>query len=151
MIRMSERSLSYRFSPRIARFLGRTYAPSFSSGYTFAPARGLVTNYAYSPSYSSSSQYSPSSFLSNDNTYSPFYDTSTDYSPRLKTSNDYNPLSFIDKRQIYAPFNFYDYERKSEYAPTNILVRLPKIVIDDSTLRYLTAYNRFILGLLEVL
>lgn len=148
---MSDRSFYYRFSPRLSRLLGRTYAPSISTGYTFAPTRGTVSNYAYSPSYSSNSNYSPTTFLSSDNTYSPYYDTSTTYSPKVKTSNDYNPLAFINKEQVYAPFNYYNFERKSDYSPTDIYIKKPKVIIDDTPIRYLSAYYKFVLGLLEVL
>lgn len=151
MMAMFSSSFAYRFSPKLFRFLGRTYAPTLNGDYTFAPTGGLVTNNVYSPSLNRRSKYSPVIEIQDDTTFTPIYETSSDYSPRIKSNNDYNPFTSFDKNNFYEPYGSYDYEIKTDYSPTNINVRKPVVVIDDSPLKYLTAYNRYILGILGVL
>lgn len=170
---MTDRSYSYRFSPRLMRFMGRTYAPSIATGYTYAPANGRVSNRTYAPSLTRDRDFSPSmrNFLSNtfapslkrdqnyapwnqsytSNRYSPYTSTRTDYSPKTKEYVDYSPFTDVDRREVYSPFEYYDFEKKTDYAPTNVDIRYPKIVIDSTPLDYLSAYNRYIIGLLKVL
>lgn len=170
---MSVRSFAYRYSPRIARFLGMTYSPSIfdrysyfpaigratkftyaptvSVGNTYAPANGRVSFNSYSPSYSDRLRFTPYTRIEYDNTFTPFNDRKLTYSPRVKSNDNYNPFISLNKKKIFAPFDYYDFKKNLDYSPIDIDVRIPRIIIDDSPLRYLAEYNRQLVNLLKVM